>query len=81
MDGALVGLVQNDDAVVAHALVQQAFSQQHPIGHVLDHCLWASAVLESDRVPYLLAQPATHLRGERGWLWSRCEIVGVIFVG
>ncbi len=34
MDGSLVRLVQDDDAVVAHVVVQQRLPQQHAIRHV-----------------------------------------------
>ena len=58
MDGPLVGLVQHDARIVAHVLIDQRFSKEHTISHVLDLGGVRGAVLESDGVADLLSQDA-----------------------
>eukprot|EP00951_Prasinocladus_malaysianus_P023504 scaffold200267_cov31-Prasinocladus_malaysianus.AAC.1 len=53
VDGALVGLVQHDDAVRAHHVVQEALAEEHAVRHVLQDRLGGRAVLETDRIPHL----------------------------
>ena len=53
MDGAFVGLVQHDDAVLQQVPVNQTLSQQEAVCHVLDLRLWACAVLKTHGVAHL----------------------------
>lgn len=53
VNGAFMGLVQHDDRVLRQVRVNETFSQQHTIRHVLDHCLGTRTVLKTDRVAHL----------------------------
>lgn len=53
VDGSLVSLIEHDEGVLAHVGVEQTFSLQHSVGHVLDHRLGAGAVLKSNGVTHL----------------------------
>ena len=55
-DGALVRLIQHDDAVLHEVRVDEALTQQHALSHVLNLCLWTRAVLETDRVADLVTK-------------------------
>ena len=53
MNCSLVRLVQHDDCILSEVGVDQAFSEQHPVCHVLDDCFGAGAVLKSNGVAHL----------------------------
>jgi hypothetical protein len=59
-NGTFVSLIKHDDGVPSDIRVDDAFSLQHTVRHELDLGLGTRAILETDRVPDLLAQPTTH---------------------
>jgi hypothetical protein len=61
--GALVCLVQDDDAVLLQQRVCHGLPQQHTISRKLDDGAGAGALLETDGVAHLLPQPHIHLVG------------------
>lgn len=54
-------LVEHDQAVLRQRVVEKRLPEQHTVRHVLDHSLGRRAVLESNRVPNLLAESASKL--------------------
>lgn len=60
VQGALVRLVHDDDAVAVQVRLPERLAQQHPVRHVLYHRLRARAVLKPDRVPHLINTTSIH---------------------
>ena len=60
-DSSLLRLVKHDDRILRAQRVNETLPLQHTVRHVLDAGFGARAVLETDRVPDLLAQPAANL--------------------
>jgi hypothetical protein len=61
MNGSLMRLVQHNHRILTQVFVQQSFSQQHTISHVLDDGPGRCVIFEPDRVTDFLAQSHSHL--------------------
>ena len=56
VDGAFVSLIQHDDVVLCQISVDQALPKHHSLCHVFDFGLRTRTILETNRVPHLLAK-------------------------
>eukprot|EP00754_Rhynchopus_humris_P006658 Rhum_TRINITY_DN13182_c1_g1::Rhum_TRINITY_DN13182_c1_g1_i1::g.57091::m.57091 len=83
---ALVRLVKDDARVARQLRVEHRFAEKHTVRHVLQHRRLARAVLETDRVPAVLAEHHVHLvrhtlrdgrRGDTTRLRARHHLVHV----
>jgi len=59
-NGTFVSFIKHDDGVPSDIRINDTFSLQHTVRHELDLGLGACAILETDRIPDLLAQPTAH---------------------
>ncbi|KAH3685282.1 hypothetical protein WICPIJ_003756 [Wickerhamomyces pijperi] len=64
--GSLVCFIENNHRVLLQVVVLHGFTEQHTIGHVLQHGLVGGSVLETDVVTNLLPQLHIHLIGNSG---------------
>ena len=79
VEGALVGLVHDDGAVVVQVPLAQGLPQQHAVRHVLYHRLLARAVLKADCVAHL--RPSSlglAVRACCGLLLLQCKPAGAL---
>jgi hypothetical protein len=58
-----VGLVEDDNAVLLQARVEEALAQKHAVREVLDHRLWSGAIFKADVIPHLVAHLHAALLG------------------
>ena len=63
VQGSLVGLVDDHDAVAGEIRLGEELAEQHAVRHVLEHGSLGRAVLESNAVPDFVAKFDTHLLG------------------
>jgi hypothetical protein len=63
-DRPLVRLIQNENRIRSHIRVNQAFTLEHTIRHVLDPRFRTRAILESNGIANLLAKSTSNLFGD-----------------
>src|SRR6202023_498224 len=53
--------IKKDDRILFHIRIEEAFSQEHTICHVLDFCFRAGTVLKSNGISHLSSQSTSYL--------------------